>query len=147
MPAIPRANRRMNDMLRKERAGLEEYNYGGAPSEVSPKVSPPPDAAIIAVAPDDEASEPLPDNEMAEGEAPAAAFTVLEPGEEDPPDMYVYAQGETPGTWTMYPPGVPCDSGTVRVALDHPATAADLARMDEEVGGGEAPIPTEAEVY
>jgi hypothetical protein len=126
---VPTTNRNMNDMLRKKRGELEDYMYKGEPDA----------AVVITAAPDDEAAEVIPDNEAAAGET--AGLTVLAPGEEDPPDMYVYAQGETPGAWTMYPPGVPCDTGTTRVALDHPATAADLARMDEAVGTEEPVEP------
>lgn len=137
MPTIPRANRRMNDSMRKERAGLEEYMYGGegAEEELGIPTDEGPDAAVIAI----DAEPPLEEAAEAGGE-----LTVLDPGMEDPPDMYVYAQGETPGTWTMYPPGVPCDEGTTRIALDHPATAEDLAQMDAEMGTVPASGPVEA---
>jgi len=142
---IPRANRGMNNALRKERDGLSAYMYGGdepdaspvPPEEISEEALEGPDAAVIAVkAPSEAPPEDL----------PVESFTVLEPGEEDPPDMYVYAQGEAPGTWTVYPPGVPCDTEAVRVALDHPATEADLARMNDELGG-EGSVPVAAEAY
>lgn len=119
---MPTSNADMNTMLRKRRGELEDYHYQGDG----------PDAAVvITAAPDDETAEKLPDNEAAEGEA---RFQVLEPGDADPPDKYVYALSDIPGAYTLYPPGVPCDTGTTRVALAHPATAEDLARMDEALG-------------
>lgn len=122
---MPTTNKDMGDMLRKKRDDLGAYMYEGGPPETP---SDGPDAVILA-----KSTEPLPETEETSG------LQVLDPGQPDPPDKYVYAQGDAPGSWVMYPPGVPCDTETTRVALDHPATVEDLTAMDEAVGAETTP--------
>ena len=76
------------------------------------------------------------------GPAEKRGFTVQAPGSESPPEQFIYEPlPEHPGAWAVYPPGVPCDTGTYRVSRADPAPAADFDKMqaalDEAQGSGE----------
>lgn len=142
------SNRKMNDALRAGRDELSAYMYKGGAGDTAP-----PDAELLEPTPD--AESPAEDaTEAPPTDAPDAGLTVLEPGEPDPEDSYTYAPSDTDGAVTVYPPGIPCDTSTTRVALDHPASAAEmldiqdaLAGSDGSVMGKASPDEAMAEVY
>lgn len=138
---MPTSNKSINDRLRKGRADLEAYMYqGGEVESPEEELDPLEEADVVAIDTD--------------AEAAPTTLTVLQPGEEDPPDMYIYAQTDTAGALTVYPPGVPCDTGTTRVALDHLASEVELTEIQTALSGETgsvmgAPTPEDAmaEVY
>lgn len=125
---MPTTNRDMADMLRKRRSDMSSYMYGGTDAE-----SPTEDAAEPANAETTEANPPA-DTPPTDQPQP---IQVLAPGDPSDPDKYTYEKMDT-GAWMVYPPGVPCEAGKSRIQLDHAATDAEYADMDQalEVAGG-----------
>jgi hypothetical protein len=86
----------------------------------------------------------MPGDPMAEETSEATAgsqdFTVQPPGTLSPTDQFIYEPytGGTEGAWVVYPPGVPCDTGTARISRVTPADTGDFPKMqkalDEETG-------------
>lgn len=144
------SNRKMNDALRAGRDELSAYMYKGKADDGAGMGT---DAELLEPVPD--AETPADDAlEAPPTDAPDAGLTILEPGEPDPEDSYTYAPSDTDGAVTVYPPGIPCDTSTTRVALDHPASAAEmldiqdaLAGSDGSVMGKASPDEAMAEVY
>lgn len=59
-------------------------------------------------------------------------FTVQPPGTHSPTDQFIYEPSDVAdGAWTVYPPGVPCDTGTARISRATPADTADFPKMQQ----------------
>jgi hypothetical protein len=85
----------------------------------------------------------MPGDPMAEETSEATAgsqdFTVQPPGTHSPTDQFIYEPSDSAeGAWVVYPPGVPCDTGTARISRVTPADTGDFPKMqkalDEETG-------------
>jgi hypothetical protein len=81
----------------------------------------------------------MPGDPMAEETAEKGSqdFTVQPPGTHSPTDQFIYEPSPgAEGAWVVYPPGVPCDTGTARISRATPADAGDFPKMqaalDEE---------------
>jgi hypothetical protein len=112
----------MNAAMRDKRKALDSYMYEAPMMDNMPMMdeeSPAEDRAELSTA---ELTEAL----MPEG---VSAITVLAPNEPAAEDMYTYERMDN-GAWMTYPPGVPCEAGTSRIQLDHPATEAEYADMN-----------------
>jgi hypothetical protein len=83
----------------------------------------------------------MPEDETAPSTKGSKNFTVQPPGTESPTDQFVYEPVEG-GAWTVYPPGVPCETGIYRISRATPAGPDDFAEMqaalDEEQGEPES---------
>jgi hypothetical protein len=79
----------------------------------------------------------MPGDPMAEETSEATAgsqdFTVQPPGTHSPTDQFIYEPytGGTEGAWVVYPPGVPCDTGTARISRVTPADTGDFPKMQK----------------
>lgn len=120
----------MNAAMRTKRRSLEDYMY-----------EPPAESAEAELG-----IEEMPSSDTADT-TESSAITVLAPDEPAAEDMYIYERMDN-GAWMVYPPGVPCETGTSRIQLDHPATAAEYADMDAALGAtGASDEPEESGAY
>lgn len=75
----------------------------------------------------------MPMDDMMVGDSTAKGsqdFTVQPPGTHSPTDQFIYEPSDVAdGAWTVYPPGVPCDTGTARISRATPADTADFPKM------------------
>lgn len=114
----------MTALMRDQRRKLQDYMYQGDSGAADPE-----NAA-------ESTSEPASDTDT--------GMTVLNPGDPDPGDQYVYEQGPG-GAWMVYPPGTPCDTDKARVALDHPATTEEFDKMTQALAGSSSATGASAE--
>lgn len=92
-------------------------------------------AEMAAVPGDEPEAEDNPAEEQKE-------YVVAAPGEPATEGRFEYEPFiDVPGSWVVYPPGVPCDDNEYRVEMDGPAGADDFEGMQAALDNRETASP------